>query len=167
MQQAKQRTTKVLPFTTPQGDVPGHELVATQYPWMQSPVKSVVFETFDKEAQMPVEHVVHWTRFTQYTKRLWPKGGSITAVILDNDQRIHCYGSRSVHHYDDKAYHAAPIVCRDTFSVGTDGYTLLEVKGVREWAYSKRDAEATAKYLPCPWARDNAESAARWATAAL
>lgn len=149
--------TKVLPFDTEQGHVPGHELVSHQPEWMKSPVKQVVFETFSAKLGVKLEICIHWTEFTKYMKRAWPQGGSVVAVICADGRRIHC-GSRSVNHYDAEAYLAAPIVCRDTFRVVShSGTVLLEVAGVSEWAYSKRDAEATAKFLSCPWERDNAK----------
>lgn len=150
--------TKILPFSTAQGDVPGHEIRRYQYDWMtpHNPITNVVFEIFSQEAQMPLEVLVHWTRFTQYTKRMWPNGGSVCAVQLQDGSRIHC-STRYVSHYDGESYLAAPIICRDVFKViSFGGQTMLEVVGVNEWAHSKRDAAATEKFIIDPWARDNA-----------
>lgn len=151
---------KVLPFTGPQGDVQGHEITRHAYPWLKTPIKSVVFETFDRTAEMSIEILIHWTNWMKYAKKTWPGGGSIKAVILEDGTRVHAE-ARHMGFYDDAAYLAAPIHARGVIGIHANGYPLLEVTGAREWAYSKRDAEATAKYLACPWARDNAAFEAR------
>ena len=151
------REWKVSQFATTQGDIPGHSLLAHQHAWMQSRLRSIVFETFDDVARMKVETLVHWTKFTNYTKRKWPASGSVVAVLLDSGDRISC-DSLSVGHGSNEAYARAPIICRDVCAVVALGSreTLLEVAGVSGWAHSRRDAAATAKYLIDPFERDNA-----------
>lgn len=150
---------KVLPFDTKQGPVPGHELISHQI--NGSHVKRVVFERWDADAEMMVHVSIHWTKFTLYTKKSWPKGGRVVSVVLDSGQTI-LADSLAVGH-NDKSYEAAPLICRDAFYVRSlcTHTPLLEVKGVREWSGSDRSEEATKKYLPCPWERDNAEFNAR------
>lgn len=149
------REYKVLPFETPQGAVPAHEVITYRPDWMKSPIHSIVFETFSKQAEMPLEVLVHWTRFTPYTKKMWPGGGVIKAIICEDGQRIHV-SPRSACHRSEESYLAAPIICRDTFWLLTlGGETLFEIKGVGSWLGSDRSEAATAKYLPCPYTRDN------------
>lgn len=154
----------VLGFDTPQGHVNHHELRRHQHPWMESPVKQVVFEVWDDEAQMKTEVAIHWTNFTQYMKRKWPKGGSVIAVIMEDGHRQHA-SARICGHNSNESYLAAPLICRDTFTVVglCNGRTYLEVVGVGEWLWSKRDEEATARCLIDPVARDNAAYHARMA----
>lgn len=153
-------TFKVLPFDTEQGRVPGHELRIYQYEWMGARIERVAIDQWDPAAKISVEVLVHWTEVSKYLKRVWPKCGSIVAVILTDGRRIHAK-SYSVSHYDNEAYMDAPIIARDTFRIDTlnSGDRLWEVVGVAEWAGSRRDAAATEKYLSCPWARDNAKLA--------
>lgn len=145
----------VLGFDTPQGHVNHHELVRHRYSWLKSAIKSVVFETYDSEAQMLVEIVVHWTRFTEYTKKKWPAGGSVKAVLLDDGTRVYAE-ERFCGHTDKKSYEAAPLICRDSFKILTMGgcYPLIEVAGVEQWLYSKRDQAATDEFLVDPVKRD-------------
>jgi hypothetical protein len=141
---------KILPFNTEQGHVPGHEIALHQ------PVQSVVFWTFDREADMGIEILIHWTELTKYLKKKWPRGGEVRAVILEDGTRIHASGVHACHNGSD-AYRAAPILCRDMFRVVglISRSTLVEVVGVHAWLHSKRDDAATAEHLPCPWERDN------------
>lgn len=144
-----ERVYKVLPFTTAQGEVPGHEIRAFL------PIDRVEFERWDAVAQMTIAVVIPWQRWTEYMKRSWPNGGSACAVYLDDGTRLHVK-AWSVSHYDNAAYLRAPMICRDEFMLTTYSKDpVLEVVGVREWIYSKRDAEATARYLIDPWERDN------------
>ncbi len=156
-------THKVLPFETAQGPVPGHEIVQFSYDWLRFPIKQVVFENFDTTAGMMVEIHIHWTNWTKYMKKHWPKGGEVKAVILDDGSRVHA--SARICGHTDGSYDAAPLLCRDDFSLVTlsSGYRLMEIVGVRAWLHSARDAEATEKYLACPWERDNREFSARQA----
>lgn len=157
---------KVLPFETKEGHVPGFEIRSYfQESYQKSPIKSVVFETFDTNLQLSIEIVVHWTRWVTYTKRAWPSGGRVVAVILDNDTRWHAEALYA-RHYDNDAYLAAPIVCRDAFKIVTlgKGATLLEVVGVSEYLRNRTP-------LVDPWKRDNdayhAQVAAQQAQAAI
>ena len=149
---------KVLPSDTKEGKMQGHEITAHKPDWMSGWVSHVVFERFDAETQMPVEVVIHWTRWTQYVHRASTGGHGVVAVILDNGQRIHAK-SWFANYGSDIAYNAAPIHARGNFKITTldGGWKLLEVEGVESYLYSKRDEEARAKYLSCPWERDNAE----------
>lgn len=157
------RTSKVLPFATKQGDVPGHE-VATHSDTDGDPVHYVVFRVFDYEADMPTEVIVHWTEASKYMKRKWPSGGEVTAVLLESGRRVFAK-AWSVSHRDAGEYLAAPILARDRFKITTlnGARVLWEVVGVDAWSYSKRDAEATARLLRCPWERDNEAFRARMA----
>lgn len=155
-------TTEVLPFNGAQGHVAGHEIRSCRHEWMPSPIRSVVFDARDAQADMAVEVHIHWTRWTEWEKRRWPHCGMVVAVVCEDGRRIQAEGLY-VGGHSAGSYEAAPIICRDRFAILTlgGGYTLLEVVGVREWVYSKRDAKATAKHIVDPWARDNAAPAAR------
>lgn len=148
-------TTKVLPFEGVQGFVAGHEINRPSYPWLKSPIKTVVFETWNETAKMMVEIHIHWTQWTQWTKKTWPNCGSIKAAICEDGQRVYAT-SRAFLYNDEAKYSTAPLVCRDCFCITTlDGsHTLLEVVGVREWV-------RTGKPMKCPWERDNEAFAAR------
>lgn len=151
---------KVLPFACKSVNIPGHEIARKHYDWMgpaTNGIKHIVFSTFSTELSIPLEIVVRWQEFSEYTKRSWPKGGSICAVLLEDGRRIYAEGRYAGH--TDESYFRAPIICRDAFRVvlQSGGNTLIEVVGVGEWLHSKRDAAATEKFLVDPWARDNAE----------
>lgn len=149
------RTYKVLPFDTKKYHVPGHEIGTHKPEFMKGQIDKVVFSVWDDEAKMKVEIHVAWQNFTEYTKKKWPSGHSVVAVLTDQGQRISAK-SWSVAHQDGEAYLKAPILCRDAFLVTTlSGDHLLEVVGVSEWSRSARDEAATAKHLACPWERDN------------
>lgn len=155
MDAKKTTTTKVLPFDTKQGHVSGFEIVRNDSLFDHS-ITHVVFSSFDKEAQLSVEIVVHWTNWVTYARKKWPNSGSIVAVLLENGTRIHAK-ARICNHTDD-SYNEAPVLCRDCFAIVGLTYEsqLLEIVGVREWLRSNRDDQATRKHLACPWERDNA-----------
>ena len=144
---------KVLPFEAPQGHVPGHEIRSFH------PVKQVVFKVFDRTANLPIEHVVHWTRWTQYDKCHWPNGAQVIAVILEDGSRLPAEMMYASH--TEKSYEAAPIVCRDGFYIrGLCSHeTYLEVVGVRDYLRSGTP-------LIDPWERDNRAFEARMKAAA-
>lgn len=150
-------TSKVLPFEGSQGHVQGHEVRVS------SGVKHIVFKVWNEQAQMMLDTLVHWTCVSQYTKRMWPYGGSVEGAILEDGTRVSAK-SWSVAHYDNEAYKAAPILCRDTFKITSPstGATLWEIVGVDQWASSKRTDADTAKHLACPWERDNAAFRSRF-----
>ena len=153
--------TKVLPFDTPQGHVPGHEIARVIYNFgggEHNPIERVVFWDFDDEAQMGIEISVHWTEWTKYAKRKWPHAGRVVAVLCRNGLRLDAE-AMFCGHSTDKSYTDAPLLCRDEFRIRglCNHATYLEVVGVYPWLCSRRDAEATAKHLVDPWARDNAE----------
>lgn len=148
---------KVLPFDAAQGRVPGHEIRSFSYEWMAGAWPSkVVFERWDTVANMSVEVVVPYQQWTEYTKKAWPKGGRVCAVILTNGRHVLAESMHMGHDCAD-SYDKAPILCRDAFYIRTLGgdATLLEIVGTREWAYSARDEAATKKFLYDPWDRDN------------
>lgn len=156
---------KVLPFDTAQGRVPGHELRVHHYDWLESPIKSIVFSIYDDVAGMAVEVLVPYQCYTEWTKKRWPAGGRVAAVLTENGRRV--YATERFCGHSDAGYDRAPLICRDSFSIETlgSGHTLVEIVGVRAWLYSKRDDAATAEHLVDPWARDNAALEARMAAA--
>ncbi len=159
---ASREDYKVLPFEGAQGPVPGHEIRRHTPDYLKAPVEYVVFLTFDQKAGMPIQILVHWTCWTEWTKKRWPKSGEIVAVICEDDRRIGA-SARVVGGHTDRSYDEAPILCRDDFAVGELGGPdiFLEVVGVHDWIYSARDAEATARLLVDPWKRDNEAARAR------
>lgn len=158
---------KVLPFQGYAGRVPGHAILRHDHPWLGrhagdlDTVESVAFWHFDREADMAVETLVHWTRWTQYAKRVRDRAHTIKAVILRSGRRVHAT-TYSVRHHDEAGYLSAPILARDTYRITTliDRETLLEVAGVGAWANSQRRPDDAALILD-PWERDNAEWKAR------
>lgn len=160
MKKQHKQICKVLPFDTKHGDVPGHEIAAYSFD-DRDPVCEVVFQEWDSEARMMTKTHIHWTNVTEWMRRKYPSGGEPVAVVLKSGRRVSAKGW-SVSHYPE-AYEAAPILTRGTFKITTldGGHVLWEIVGVGMWSYSKRDAEATAKYLACPWERDNAAFRAR------
>lgn len=146
---------KVLPFFTDKGDVPGHEVAAYSFA-ANDPVDRVVFRDWDEKARMTVEISVHWTEVSEYLRRRWADHGEVVAVLLRSGRRLHAK-SWSVGHSDQRAYLDAPILARGVFQITGlgGGHAFWEIVGVSQWIYSARDAEATARHLPCPWERDN------------
>ena len=148
---------KVLPFTTKRGEeIPGHEITVHSYEWMDSPIESVVFWTFDTAIGMEYEMLVPWQRWTQMSRS--EKGHSIKAVILKNGLRIHATSLSPSWPYDG-AYDAAPAICRGVFQIVTLGsrLPLLTIRGVELWVYDR-----DTKHLVDPWKRDNAETYRNW-----
>lgn len=156
--------SKVLPFDTKDGKVPGHEVAAYSLD-KRDPVDQVVFKAWDDEAQMTIETHVHWTKVSEWLRRKsW--SGEPVAVILLSGRRLHAK-SWYVAHEGAAASKAAPILARGVFKITLySGIVLWEIVGVSAWSHSKRDAEATAKHLPCPWERDNAAFRAQHASVA-
>lgn len=144
---------KVLPFTGAQGHVPGHEI--RSFGRYGSAATYVVFSRFDPIAEMPIEVVVHWTRWTQYTKKHWPNSGSVCAVIMQDGSRHSAEAMYTRH--STASYEAAPIVARDCFQIrhlcAED--VFLEVVGVSEYMRNGTP-------IVDPWERDNAEYRARF-----
>lgn len=160
---------KVLPFKGKLGDVPGHEIRRHTYDWMKTPIKYVVFENFDSEAQMMVETLVHWTKWTEYIHKKWPNAHTISALILEDGQRLYLPKSYTIGFYNDETWNKAPTICKSVFKITNSYNVALEIVGVDEWSRSRRDDEATKKFLACPWERDNKkfeERQRRWANAA-
>lgn len=150
---------KVLPFEGKQGEVRGHALLRHNYEWLgNDPIQHVVFRHFDREADMAVEHVIHWTEITKYMKKKWPACGSIEAVLLTSGRRIYA-NAHGIMYYTEKEYLDAPILCRDVFKITTldGGHTLIEVAGVSQWLRSKQTAEDFDRLVVDPWKRDNDE----------
>lgn len=153
---------KVLPFDTAQGHVPGHEIRCYHYDWMDdfSNVKHdeimyVVFTTFDRKADMELDVVVHYQKWTQYAKKHWPVGGRISAVIMRSGRRFQAT-TYAVGFPQDGDYDRAPIICRDEYKIVElmSREPLLEVVGVEDWMRH-------GKPLVDPWKRENEEFAAR------
>jgi hypothetical protein len=167
------REGKVLPFATKQGNVLGHAIVAHYYNWMdrdgfgggkyENPIESVAFKTFDRELNMPLSVVVHWTRWTEFSKKMHDagRGYEVTGVILKDGRMLHAEG-RYASYGDSQSYMAAPLVARDLISIVTlsGGSTLLSIAGVSAFLRSQRRAEDAALIVD-PWARDNAAFNAR------
>jgi len=149
-------TTKVLPFTTEQGDVNGHEIRRFHPLWLEAhdPIECIAFETFSEAAGGMVQTLVHWTRFTTYTKKTWPKSGSIPFVTTKSGRKIFTTSLAFIK--GNEWYMAAPLVCRDAYKIVTLGNRepLIEVVGVEDYARN-------GKSLVDPWERDNAAFAAR------
>lgn len=144
---------KVLPFEVAGEKVPGHEIA--RYSVAKSPIKFVVFNTFDEESGVSVDQLIQYQNFTKWEHKT-SYSGSVKAVVLEDGTRIHAQ-ALSVGHVDDESYRSAPVICRNHFKVTTldKSQVLLEVVGVGSWSRSKRDAAATEKFLGCPWERDN------------
>lgn len=142
---------KVLPFTTKRGEeIPGHEITVHQHEWMDSPIESVVFWTFDTAIGMEYEMLVPWQRWTQMSRS--EKGHSVKAVILRNGRRIHATALSPSWPFEG-AYDAAPAICRGVFQIVAMGSRtpLLTIRGVDRWVYDR-----DPKHLVDPWKRDNA-----------
>lgn len=136
-------------FHTAAEDCEHHIIIRHQPQWMSSSVKSVVFSNLLHG--VAVEIVVHWTQWTRYLKKANAGknfAGEIKAVILEDGSRIYC-GTRSVHYHDEKSYAAAPMFARDEYAVEVLGSrtTLLEVRGVFNFAYTKRTPEHIAQLI--------------------
>lgn len=154
---------KVLPFETKDGTVPGHAIRAYHYDWMDGSIASVVFERFDREADMPVNHEVHWTRWTKYAKRHGI--GSVIGVRLQSGRMLHAEGRFANHRCSEGSYERAPLLARGLISVVTltGGHTLLDIDGVMDYLHARHRDPNAASLILDPWARDNAEFDARMA----
>lgn len=162
-------TYKCLPFDTKHGHVGGYEIRVLQADWMKNefgvvdPISTVVFECFDRDSEMSVKIEVHWTRVFEFLKKRWPFCGSLCGVRLASGRLIYATSYSSAGWRDSEStpagwrYETAPLICRDTYKVTTlqSRQALIEVVGVEEWLRSDRSEAATAKYLACPWERDN------------
>lgn len=143
-------TYKVLPFDAPAGHVGGHEIKSHN-----PAIEYVEFERWDEVSKMSLKVLVHWTCWTQYTKKSWPNGGTAAAVILRDGSRLRAEGRYARH--SDWSYERAPIVCRDMIRVTNwHGDPLLEVVGAMDYLHGR------IKEIPCPWERDNAIFRARF-----
>lgn len=145
---------KVLPFHDANGlDVPGHAIIRHND---VGAIERVVFQHFDREADLSVEVVVHWTEWSKFARKAPDRSHTVKAVILEGGLRISAT-TYSVSHYDTAAYNRAPILARGVFKVAALGSraTLLEIAGVEAWAHSQRRPEDDALIIN-PWARDNA-----------
>ena len=153
--------SKVLPFEGKLGPVPGHALLRHTPDFLTSPITWIAFWTFDDEAGMVVEHLIHWTEFSKWLHRKWPGGGSVKRVICEDGSIIHTT-TYTPHHYDEAAWSRAPVLCRSTHQVASlmNRYPLIEVAGVDAWCRSQRRPEDAALIID-PWARDNAAFHAR------
>src|SRR5688572_23975585 len=122
-------TYKVLPFEGAAGHVGGHEIKS-----YNPAIEYVMFERWDEVAKMSLEVRVHWTRWTQYTKRTWPAGGTVTAVLIKNGERRRAEGRYAMHANREEDYLAAPIVCRDMIRItNSQGDPFLEVVGAMDY----------------------------------
>lgn len=154
---------KVLPFNDANGlDVPGHAIIRHND---VGAIERVVFQHVDRQADLSVEIVVHWTEWSKFRKKAPDRSHTVKAVILEGGRRISAT-TYSVSHYDAAACNRAPILARGVFKVAALGTraTLLEIAGVEAWSHSQRRPEDAALIVN-PWARDNAEFAARMARA--
>lgn len=152
---------KILPFKSPMGEVPGHAVLRYPVTDKGSLPRKVLFWAFDTAAQCGIETLVDFYDWTRYMANKWPAYGEIKAVILENDQVVHATCLTAAH-YDDRAWHAAPVLMRNPYRIVTlcSRRVLLEVAGGNAWAWGKRRPEDAALLLD-PWARDNAAYAAR------
>ena len=156
---------KVLPFNDAKGQgFPGHAIIRHND---VGTIERVVFQHFDREADLSVEIVVHWTEWSKFSKKAPDRSHTVTAVILEGGRRISAT-AYSVSHYDAAAYSRAPILARGVFKIAALGSraTLLEIAGVEAWAHSQRRPEDAA-LITDPWARDNAEFENRLARAVV
>lgn len=154
---------RVLPFNDANGlDVPRHAIIRHND---VGTIERVVFQHFDREADLSVEIVVHWTEWSKFSRKAPDRSHTVKAVILEGGLRISAT-TYSVSHCDAAAYSRAPILARGVFKVAALGSraTLLEIAGVEAWAHSQRRPEDAALIID-PWARDNAEFKERLARA--
>lgn len=107
-------------------------------------IEQVVFKHVDPVAKMPVEILVHWTQVFNYIMRRGPGYHTVTAVVLKDGSRIWA-DTRTANAPTEKEWLARPPILRSSFSInclcGSHG-TLLEIKGARAYAYSRRDQAA-------------------------
>lgn len=109
-------------------------------------VHKVVFEHFCPEAQMTVEIHVHWTNAWEYMMAKAPGYHSVTAVILNSGQRVHC-DTRRCSSVGDEEYKARPKLLQSPIGIYAYGGTpMLWIRGGTEFAYSKRDQAARDKF---------------------
>lgn len=134
-------------FETAQGKVGPHYILSYQPQWMSRPIEQIVVKTFCQEAEMSIEIAFHWTQFTKWFKKQWPKGGEIVAVILKDGKRVRATAMHVGH--DSVSYEEAPLLCRDVFKIVLldKSTTLMEVEGVMKYARSKRDDAARQAFI--------------------
>jgi hypothetical protein len=112
----------------------------------------VAFWTFDDEAQMGIETLVHWTKVTQYMCRKWPGYGGVKFILTNKGQKRHAK-SYVVGTVGEREYNERPVLLQLSairISALCSGQTYLEIKGANEYCYSERDDAAKAKFNVCP-----------------
>lgn len=138
---------KILPFTLADGTkVPGHAIEA----WDE--IKSVVYWTFDIEADMSVETVIPIQEWTKFMHRVPLRSHSLQAVILHDGTRIHTT-ALSYGFYNSREWEAAPQLARHKHTIIRlgDRALLATIVGVTAWYWSKNN---DASLILDPWERD-------------